>query len=41
MLSTPDVLSDAVAEMAMLLMLGAARRVHDGHRMLYERKWAG
>lgn len=40
-LSTPDVLSDAVAEMAILLMLGAARRVHDGSRMLYERRWNG
>ena len=29
-LSTPDVLSEAVAEMAILLMLGAARRAHRG-----------
>lgn len=41
LLSTPDVLSDAVAEMAILLMLGAARRVHEGSSLLYERKWTG
>ena len=40
-LFTPDVLSDAVAEMAILLMLGAARRVHEGDRLMYERRWAG
>ena len=39
-LSTPDVLSDSVAEMAILLMLGAARRVHEGN-LLYGRTWAG
>ena len=40
-LFTPDVLSDAVAEMAILLMLGAARRVHEGDRLMYERRWTG
>lgn len=40
-LFTPDVLSDSVAEMAILLMLGAARRVHEGSRMLYEGRWLG
>jgi len=40
-LSTPDVLSDAVAEMAILLMLGAARRVHEGTGLLYGRCWTG
>lgn len=40
-LYTPDVLSDAVAEMAILLMLGAARRVQDGTNLLYGRKWSG
>lgn len=40
-LSTPDVLSNAVAETAMLLMLGAARRAHEGDRMLYEGRWTG
>src|SRR5262249_42460195 len=36
-LSTPDVLSEAVAEMAILLMLGAARRAHEGSALLYDR----
>lgn len=40
-LSTPDILSDAVAEMAMLLLLGAARRAHEGSRLLYGRGWRG
>lgn len=40
-LYTPDVLSDSVAEMAILLMLGAVRRAHEGSRLLYERRWAG
>ncbi len=40
-LSTPDVLSDSVAEMAILLMLGAARRAHEGSDMLYQGRWAG
>lgn len=40
-LFTPDVLSDAVAEMAILLMLGAARRAQEGDRMMYERRWTG
>ena len=40
-LYTPDVLSDSVAEMAVLLMLGAARRVHEGSQLLYGRRWTG
>lgn len=40
-LTTPDVLSDSVAEMAILLMLGAARRAHEAARLLYERRWQG
>jgi lactate dehydrogenase-like 2-hydroxyacid dehydrogenase len=40
-LSTPDVLSGSVAEMAILLMLGAARRAHEGAQLLYDRRWAG
>ena len=40
-LSTPDVLSDSVAEMAILLMLGAARRAHEGIDILYRGRWAG
>ena len=41
LLHTPDVLSDAVAEMALLLLLGAARRAHEGARLLYEDRWTG
>lgn len=41
LLYTPDVLSDAVAEMAMLLMLGAARRANEGARLIYDRRWTG
>ena len=37
--NTPDVLTDATADIAMLLILGAARRVHEGQRMIYERAW--
>lgn len=40
-LSTPDVLSDSVAETAILLMLGAARRAHEGTKLLYDRRWTG
>jgi lactate dehydrogenase-like 2-hydroxyacid dehydrogenase len=40
-LSTPDVLSDSVAEMAILLMLGAARRAHEGATLLHGRGWTG
>jgi lactate dehydrogenase-like 2-hydroxyacid dehydrogenase len=38
--NTPEVLSDATAEIAMLLMLGAARRAHEGARMLRTNTWA-
>ncbi|MEM5583124.1 D-glycerate dehydrogenase [Roseibium sp. AS2] len=37
--NTPDVLSDATAELAMLLMLGAARRVVDGERLVRTGSW--
>jgi lactate dehydrogenase-like 2-hydroxyacid dehydrogenase len=37
--NTPDVLSDATAEIAMLCMLGAARRGAEGHRMVREGAW--
>ncbi|MEL6768197.1 MAG: D-glycerate dehydrogenase [Pseudomonadota bacterium] len=37
--NTPDVLSDATAEIAMLCMLGAARRGAEGHIMVREGKW--
>ena len=38
--NTPDVLSNATAEIAMLLMLGAARRAHEGARMLRTNAWS-
>ena len=37
--NTPDVLSDATAEIAMLLMLGAARRAGEGERMIRDQQW--
>ena len=37
--NTPDVLSDATAEIAMLLMLGAARRASEGERIVRNQKW--
>lgn len=37
--NTPDVLSDATAEIALLLMLGAARRAVEGDRMVRDGKW--
>src|SRR5262245_25292341 len=36
---TPGVLTDATAEIALLLMLGAARRAHEGQRLLREGRW--
>lgn len=39
--NTPDVLSDAVAEIAMLLLLGAARRATEAIALIRSRKWAG
>lgn len=38
--NTPDVLSNATAEVAMLLLLGAARRAHEGARTLRSNTWA-
>lgn len=38
--NTPDVLSDATAEIAMLLLLGAARRAHEGARQIRTDSWA-
>lgn len=38
--NTPDVLSNATAEIAVLLMLGAARRAHECARMLRTNTWA-
>ncbi len=37
--NTPDVLSDATAETAMLLVLGAARRASEGERMMRNGTW--
>ncbi len=37
--NTPDVLSDATAEIAMLLMLGAARRASEGERLVRAQQW--
>ncbi len=37
--NTPDVLSDATAEIAVLLMLGAARRAAEGDRLIRARQW--
>jgi lactate dehydrogenase-like 2-hydroxyacid dehydrogenase len=37
--NTPDVLSDATAEVAMLCILGAARRAGEGGRLVRSRKW--
>jgi lactate dehydrogenase-like 2-hydroxyacid dehydrogenase len=38
--NTPEVLSDATAEVAMLLMLGAARRAYEGEREIRTDTWA-
>ena len=40
-LSTPDVLSDAVADMGMLLLLGAARRAYEASLHLHRGAWRG
>lgn len=37
--NTPDVLSDATAEIAMLCLLGAARRASEGERMMRSGSW--
>ncbi len=37
--NTPDVLSDATAEIAMLLLLGAARRAAEGDRLVRSGRW--
>ncbi|NNF95374.1 MAG: D-glycerate dehydrogenase [Halobacteria archaeon] len=38
--NTPEVLSDATAEIAMLLMLGAARRAYEGQHEIRTETWA-
>jgi len=37
--NTPDVLSDATAEVTIMLMLGAARRAGEGERLVRTRAW--
>ena len=37
--NTPDVLSDATAELTMMLMIGAARRASEGERLVREAQW--
>ena len=34
--NTPDVLSNSVAELAIALLLSAARRLNEGYRMIIE-----
>ena len=38
--NTPEVLSDATAEIAMLLILGAARRAYEGEHQIRTETWA-
>ena len=37
--NTPDVLSDATAELTLMLMLGAARRASEGEKLVRTRQW--
>lgn len=39
--NTPDVLTDATADITLLCLLGAARRAHEGAKMLRDGKWHG
>lgn len=39
--NTPDVLTDATADVALLLLLGAARRASEGERMIRAGAWTG
>jgi lactate dehydrogenase-like 2-hydroxyacid dehydrogenase len=39
--NTPDVLTDATADIAMLLILGASRRAGEGERMVRDGSWTG
>ncbi|GGF67971.1 D-glycerate dehydrogenase [Terasakiella brassicae] len=39
--NTPGVLTDATADIAMLLILGATRRAYEGERLIREDKWTG
>lgn len=39
--NTPDVLTDATADITLLCLLGAARRAHEGTTMLRTHSWVG
>ena len=39
--NTPDVLTEATADVAMLCLLGAARRAFEGDRLIREGRWEG
>ena len=39
--NTPDVLTDATADITLLCLLGAARRAHEGTTMLRSHNWVG
>jgi glyoxylate reductase len=39
--NTPDVLTEATADLTWALILAAARRLKEGHAMLAERRWEG
>jgi len=39
--NTPDVLTDATADITLLCLLGAARRAHEGALLLRNRQWVG
>ena len=39
--NTPDVLTDATADLTILLLLGAARRASEGERMMRQGTWSG
>ena len=39
--NTPDVLTDATADVTMLLILGAARRASEGEQLIRENRWDG
>ena len=37
--NTPDVLTDATADLTLALLLGIARRIVEGHNLVMQRKW--
>lgn len=39
--NTPEVLTDATADLALLLLLGAARRASEGERLMRAKAWTG